>query len=306
MNKNSSSGIVLILLATILLSIRSILVKLAYAENILVMDLFYYRFLFTVPLLWIFASITQRQKFYKKIYNKEIAIPCILAGLFGYYLATLVDLYSLKLIDANIQSIIVYTFPIYVLIWHSIIKKELPSKLDIISFSLVQVALYFVLGGFNLSLLEANKSGALFAFLTAISYSIYIIINQQTGKKIGSILFTTYAITFSFLFINIHFFTLHQPNSFFMISGKGQAIIVIMSIFCTFLPLLFIAEGIKHIGASRFALLNTSGPIITITLAYLILDETMSIQQILGSILIMAILYASEMIKIRKSKYNKI
>jgi len=42
-------------LATLLLSFRSILVKLAYIEKVAVMDLFYYRFLFTVPLLLSFA-----------------------------------------------------------------------------------------------------------------------------------------------------------------------------------------------------------------------------------------------------------
>lgn len=294
LSNDSLLGIFFVLLATLLLSFRSILVKLAYIEKVVVMDLFYYRFLFTVPLLLAFAFYKKRKDLFTTILDKRIAISCILAGFFGYYLATLSDFHSLKLIDANINRIILYTFPAYVLILNSIVERRLPGARDVFFFALVQIGLFFVLGGFNLSLTSANKIGAVLALLAAISYSIYIIINQQTGKKIGSILFTTYAVTFSFIFINIHFFTIFNPKIATSISNKGFVIIITMAIFCTFMPLLLIAEGIKRIGASRFALLNTSGPVMTIFFCYIILQETMTYQQIIGSILIIGVLYIAE------------
>jgi drug/metabolite transporter (DMT)-like permease len=291
---DSLFGVSLVLLATLLLSFRSILVKLAYIEEVSVMDLFYYRFLFTLPLLLGFAFYKKKKDLFTAILNKKIAISCVLAGFFGYYLATLSDFHSLKLIDANINRIILYTFPAYVLILNSVVEKRIPGARDIFFFALVQIGLFFVLGGFNLSLTSANKTGAVLALLAAISYSIYIIINQQTGKKIGSILFTTYAVTFSFIFINIHFFTVFNPEISNVISNKGFVIIVIMAIFCTFMPLLLIAEGIKRIGASRFSLLNTSGPVMTIFFCFIILGETMTYQKIIGSILIIGVLYIAE------------
>ena len=291
---DSLFGVSLVLLATLLLSFRSILVKLAYIEEVSVMDLFYYRFLFTLPLLLGFAFYKKKKDLFTAILNKKIAISCVPAGFFGYYLATLSDFHSLKLIDANINRIILYTFPAYVLILNSVVEKRIPGARDIFFFALVQIGLFFVLGGFNLSLTSANKTGAVLALLAAISYSIYIIINQQTGKKIGSILFTTYAVTFSFIFINIHFFTVFNPEISNVISNKGFVIIVIMAIFCTFMPLLLIAEGIKRIGASRFSLLNTSGPVMTIFFCFIILGETMTYQQIIGSILIIGVLYIAE------------
>ncbi len=297
LSNNSVLGAFLVILATLLLSFRSILVKLAYIEEIAVMDLFYYRFLFTLPLLLGFSFYKKKKELFTTIINKKIAVNCILAGFFGYYLATLSDFYSLTLIDANINRIILYTFPAYVLILNSIIERKLPQTRDIFFFILVQIGLFFVLGGFNLSLTSANKIGAALALCAAISYSIYIIINQQTGKKTGSILFTTYAVMFSFIFINIHFFAVFDPKNSHIISNKGFVIIVIMAIFCTFMPLLLIAEGIKRIGASRFALLNTSGPVMTVFFCYIILGETMSYQQITGSILIIGVLYLSEKIK---------
>jgi len=297
--KNSLIGIIFIICATFLLSFRSILVKLAYGEGILVMDLLYYRFLLTVPLLILFAIAKKGKTTFTTIFHKKIFINCIFAGFFGYYLATLTDFYSLKLINANINRIIVYTFPIYVLFLNAFIHKKLPNKQDIILFLLIQIGLFFTLGGFGISLQKSDILGILLALAAAISYSVYIIINQQIAKKIGSVLFTTYAIIFSFIFINIHFLFIDNNNISY-ISNKGIIIIITMSIFCTFLPLLLISEAIKKIGANRFALLNSSGPIITIFFCFLILEEIMTYQQVFGAITVLVIIFISEKIKNKK------
>lgn len=288
------SGTSFILLATFLLSLRSILVKFAYAEKIALMDLFYFRFLFTIPLLLIFCYSKKGKKLFKLIINKEIFIYCLLAGFFGYYLATLLDFHALALIDANISRIILYSFPIYVLVINHIIKKTLPSIIEIIIFIIVQIALFFVLGGFNFHYSQINKLGALLSLFSAFSYAFYIIINQEIGKKIGSILFTTYAVCFSFIFINIHYFLLYEAYSTTEFTVKSYVIIIVMAIFCTFLPLLLISEAIKKIGATKFALINSSGPVMTIILCYITLNETLTKSQVLGCVIIIITLYLAE------------
>lgn len=292
-------GVGLVVVATFLLAFRSILVKLAYSENVAVLDLLYYRFLIAVPILVLFAIYKKRRAVMSVLFEPGVLISCLLAGLFGYYLATLSDFHSLKLIDANVNRMIVYTYPIYVLVLNAIVERKWPSFRDIGVFGLVQIGLFFVLGGVGYSFHNLNKMGVLLALAAAVSYSIYIILNQQTGKKIGSILFTTYALVFSFIFITIHFFAGSSLESMSVLSPKSAMIIIIMALFCTVLPLLFISEGIARIGASRFSMINTSGPVMTLTLAYFILKETLSAQQIMGTIFILWILYQSE-----KSKLN--
>mgnify|MGYP005631111935 FL=1 len=299
---DSGLGILLILIATLLLSVRSILVKLAYIENVQVMDLFYLRFLFTIPLLIAFAYFKKGSELFYKIKTPRIFIGCFLAGFFGYYLATLADFHSLKLINANINRIILYSFPVYVIIWNCLIVKRLPSLNEIITFTFVQSCLIFVLGGFNVDLKGINIKGVILALIAAISYSIYIILNQQIGKKLGSILFTTYAVTISFIFINIHYFGSDHIINISKISFKGYCIIITMAIFCTFLPLLLISESIKRIGSIRFAMINTLGPVMTIILCYIIINETMSFIQIFASMLIIIILFLTEQFKLNQNK----
>jgi drug/metabolite transporter (DMT)-like permease len=293
--KSKNIAVIFILLSAILFAFRSILVKFAYQYNISTTDLLYYRFLFTLPLLWSFALFVKKKEFFTKICDKKIAINSFIAGFFGYYLATLFDFYSLELINVNINRVISHTFPIYVIFWNSIINKKWPKKSDIKNFIIIEICLLFTLDIFSSDLSKANKLGAFYAILTAISYSIYYIFNRKIGQKIGSILFTTYSLSFSFLFVNIHFFVIHNHEiNLNIFSQEALIIILCLAFFCTFLPLLLVSEAISRIGSNRSAIINSSGPAISIILAFIILDEVMNITQLLAAFLVLFILYRIE------------
>lgn len=295
-SNSASRGILLVLVATLLLAIRSVLVKLAFLENVPVMTLFYYRFVFTVPLLIGFAYIQKRGEFLQRILEKRVFFGCVAAGFFGYYLATLMDFTSLSLIDASVNRLILYSFPIYVLVFSAVLERRWPAGRDVVIFGLVQVGLFFVVGGVEWTLGRDDWLGALLAWGAAVSYSVYILINQQLGKQIGSVLFTTYAVCFSFLFISGHFWLTPGANSVALtaLSAKAIVIIMVMAVFCTFLPLLLISEGIKRIGATRFSLINSSGPMMTIGIAASVLGETLSVIQMIGGAAVVGLLYLSE------------
>jgi drug/metabolite transporter (DMT)-like permease len=60
-----------------------------------------------------------------------------------------------------------------------------------------------------------------------------------------------------------------------------------MAIFSTVVPMVLIGEGIKRIGASSASIISTSGPVVTLCLAFLILSETIGLLQIIGCAMIM-------------------
>ena len=59
-----------------------------------------------------------------------------------------------------------------------------------------------------------------------------------------------------------------------------------MSIISTLIPSLLVSLAIKRIGANKFSIIGSVGPISTIMLAYLFLDERLSIIQIFGAIVV--------------------
>lgn len=67
-----------------------------------------------------------------------------------------------------------------------------------------------------------------------------------------------------------------------------------IALFCTLVPYLLFAEGLKHTGASRAALLSGIGPPAAILYAYLILGETLTPMQLVGMGLVLAGVIALE------------
>jgi drug/metabolite transporter (DMT)-like permease len=288
------SGLIMIVLATVLLSFKSILTKLAYSEGVSVINLLFYRYCFALPVLLIIAYRVKGMALFQVIRSRSLIISCMIAGFFGYYLATLFDFMSLQLMPASMNRLIVYSYPIYVLIFSAIVQRRVPNKLQVISFLLVQIGLFFVLGGFSLQESSISILGSLFALFSAMSYALYILLNQETVKKIGSVLFTVYALGFSFLYVVIHYGLAFQSHINLGISAKALGIIIVMALFCTALPLLLISEGILRVGATRFALINASGPVLTIGFAVLFLQETLNMSQFLGALFVVLVILYSE------------
>jgi len=70
--------------------------------------------------------------------------------------------------------------------------------------------------------------------------------------------------------------------------------IAVMALFCSVIPFLLITEGIRRVGASRSALISTVGPVATLVLAWLLLEETMAWEQLAGAALVILSIMALE------------
>lgn len=292
-NKQALIGFCYAFFALILLSSRSILVKYAYQENILIMDLFYLRFLFALPMLLIFAYYNNKGIFLAKIFDIDILKLTITAGIFGYYLATLLDFHALSLIDANISRVILYIFPIFVIIINSCITKKMPTYKNIVIFFVAFFAVFLTLGGLDINTVSFNIKGGVLSLLAAISYAVYVIINNKTSNRIGSSLFTFMAVFFSFVFISLHYFVFTQEKAIASISSQGWLIVVSMSLFCTFLPLILISESIIRIGLMNFSLFSNMGPVLAVIMSYIFLGEVISFQQAIGVFSVILILFVA-------------
>jgi drug/metabolite transporter (DMT)-like permease len=64
-----------------------------------------------------------------------------------------------------------------------------------------------------------------------------------------------------------------------------------MAIFATVMPSYMVAEGIRRIGSGNTAIVGSVGPVSTLVLAYFLLGESFSIEQIIGTIMILIGVY---------------
>jgi drug/metabolite transporter (DMT)-like permease len=64
-----------------------------------------------------------------------------------------------------------------------------------------------------------------------------------------------------------------------------------MAVFSTVLPAFFMNAGIRRIGAGSASIISTTGPIVTLILAYMLLGEAITSVQLVGTFFVLAGVY---------------
>ena len=108
-------SLLLVVLATLLFSLKGIFIKLAYRYHVPPVVLMTLRMLFALPFyLWVLRR-AQNWVAMRSLSAKQLAVTCAF-GISGYYLASLFDLLGLVYLPANLERIILYSYPSIVLI----------------------------------------------------------------------------------------------------------------------------------------------------------------------------------------------
>ena len=68
----------------------------------------------------------------------------------------------------------------------------------------------------------------------------------------------------------------------------AYALALAMALFSTVLPVWAVSEAIRRLGAGPVALTGSLGPIVTLLLAWLLLDEALGLAQLAGAVLVIS------------------
>jgi drug/metabolite transporter (DMT)-like permease len=66
----------------------------------------------------------------------------------------------------------------------------------------------------------------------------------------------------------------------------GYAFVLVIA--CTVLPVLFVAEALKRIGANHFALIGALGPVTTVLADFVLLGGALGTVQVMGAALVIS------------------
>jgi drug/metabolite transporter (DMT)-like permease len=131
-------------------------------------------------------------------------------------------------------------------------------------------------------------------FMSAFTYAMYLVGSGWLIPKFGVVRFTSYAMIVSTFCVLVHYFKSHgmdflgYPKEVYYLGG-------IMAILSTIIPSFMVSKSIEIIGSSNFSIIASIGPISTIFLAYIFLGERLTINQLIGTIIvIMGVLLVSK------------
>tara|TARA_Y100000590_G_C15624470_1_gene978807 strand:+ start:460 stop:1323 length:864 start_codon:yes stop_codon:yes gene_type:complete len=182
---------------------------------------------------------------------------------------------SVLFIPVSLVALIFYTYPIVVLIY-AILSKKSVNLLHIIGFTLCFLGLFLALGPTFKTL---SLIGIGLAFLASIGAATVLISNELLSKHLNAItinVFTNVTCLVVFGIIIIYRFNIDFPSN-----NLGWSYIIFASLFycVAFYSQLF---AVNNMGSARTALLLYMEPIVAIFSAIILLNETLSMIQIIG------------------------
>ena len=270
--------------AALLFSCKPIIIKWAYGYGIDALSLMLLRMTLALPVYLLIGAMIIRKQNLKLPLNHWFGAAFV--GLFGYYLATFLDLKGLELANAQLERIILYAYPTLVVILGAIIFKHKVSKQQLGALALCYSGIICIFLQ-DLSLQgEQVIQGSLLILLSALSYAIYMLFSKKHIDRLGSLLFTCISMasaTLATLFHSGIVLTLGELNDSGFNSSQWEysyelmAIILLLTFAATVIPSFMISEAVKRIGAANAALTGTVGPIMTSIMAVVLLGEVFTI-----------------------------
>ena len=277
-------GVVFALLAAVGFSAKAILVKLAYLDSVDAITLLALRMVFSVP-FFIGVAIWARQHHAEPL-NTHDRLLVLGLGLIGYYCSSFLDFLGLQYISAGLERLILFLYPTMTVILTALLYKRAIGRKVIAAMALCYagIALVFL---HDVGAKEGSVVlGASLVFASTLSYSIYLVGAGHAIARIGTIRFTAYAMVVASAASLLQFGVM-RPLSALELPLRVYELSIAMAIFSTVLPVFLLSFAIRRIGSGSASLIGSIGPVSTIYMAYVILGESLSLLQILGSSLVL-------------------
>jgi drug/metabolite transporter (DMT)-like permease len=282
-------GALFVFIGAIFFSTKAVIVKLAYRYDVDSISLLALRMLFSLPFYLLLAHLSNRQaKYAHIILSKKDWILILLLGVLGYYLASLFGFLGLQYITASLERLILFSYPTLVLLIGVIFLKEPVQRNQIIALFFTYTGIITAFSGSFIGGQNENiYLGGVLIFFSALCYAIYLVGSGYLLPKIGTLKFTSLAMSTAAVAVIIHHGLSHQW-ALFHFPMEVYILGAMVAILATVIPSLLISEGIRIIGSGNSSIIGSVGPVSTIVLAYIFLDEVLNWIQWVGTLLVIS------------------
>lgn len=279
-------GLALAAVGVLLFSIRPVLIKLAYGYARDPVTLIALRMVFSLPFFLAALVWLQRGAPATPISRRDWG-TILLLGFLGYYAASFLDFLALQYISAGLARLVLFLYPtLVVLLSWTFLRKPFGAR-ELAALATSYLGLALVLATNLSSPGERLVLGVALGFASAVSYAIYLVLGSDVIRRVGSMRFTAYALSIASVLCIAQFLIL-RPLEALALPAPVYWLAIAMGVGCTVIPTFMTSEALKRIGANHTAIIGLLGPVTTIALGWIGLDERMTSTQILGTLLVLA------------------
>lgn len=275
-------GILVVFLATVFLSTKSIWAKLIYLDSLSPLNVLACRAVLSLPFFLI-----PMIRFDWNSVNKSKVFKYSFFGAILYLSSSIADFIGLLYISASLERAVLFTFPIYVFLLSSDLSRITFSKVVLIVSTVLGLAIMFNPTVDN-HLID-TLIGISLVLLSAIFWALFIIYSKRAVSNISPTIFTstymcitTVLLLFGFIIDSKNFTT------FLTLQTHTMIYLVFLAIFCSIIPSYLMSFGLKKINASLAAVISAMGPIVTLGLDVVVLNHNLALNEIIGAIIVTA------------------
>ena len=275
-------GILVVFLATVFLSTKSIWAKLIYLDSLSPLNVIVCRAVLSLPFFLI-----PMIRFDWNSVNKSKVFKYSFLGAILYVSSSITDFIGLLYISASLERAVLFTFPIYVFLLSSDLSRITFSKVVLIVSTVLGLAIMFNPTVDNH--LTDTLIGISLVFLSAIFWALFIIYSKRAVSNISSTIFTsTYMCITTVLLLLGFIIDSKNFTTFSTLQTHTMIYLVFLAIFCSIIPSYLMSFGLKRINASLAAVISAMGPIVTLALDVVILNHNLALNEIIGAIIVTA------------------
>lgn len=281
------TGFALAVGGTLLFSIKSILIKLAYAAGSDADSVMVLRMLMALPVYALIAWLLWQRNPHKAAELPGLVwLKLIGLGFLGYFVSSWLDLMGLELISAQLERLTLFTYPIMVAVLGALFFKQPLTRKIIFALVLSYIGIWLIYAQ------EASLSGdgvAWGTFLVAVaafSFAFYVLFSRELIAQVGSLWFTSWAMIAACVWVIVYFgFSLDWAE--FVLNERILLWTFLLAIFSTVIPSFMVSEAIARLGPAQTGIIGSLGPVFTIVLAVWILAEPFTLSHLFGFALVM-------------------
>ena len=258
------------------LGLTPIFGKIAISSGFPSMGVVAFRTLFSVILLGIGLLILNPSYF--KIYPWGL-LGCALAGLING-VGSLFFYSALNHIDASLGQLLYATYPFFVMFW-SFFDGHKPTKISILQIGIAIPAIIMLLYS---SQLETSWIGVVFMLIAAILYALHLPINQRVLYEMPAPTVTFYTLCAMMIVVLIALGLSGQASNIPSTFLNWKPVIYLTIV--TVLSRVTLFLGVKKIGGTQTSIIGLGELIVTVLISVSFLNESLTIVQWMGAILL--------------------
>lgn len=274
MQNNHIKNLSGLLLATLFISTSGVLGKyIAMPSEVIV----WFRSAFAMLFLYVFCRF---KKIDLTIQSRRHLFPFLIGGVFmaAHWITYF---YALKLSNVAIGMLSLYTFPVMIAFLEPLFLKIKFNPIHLVLGLLVLVGLYILAPDFNIQ--NTQVQGVLFGLLSALCYSIRILILKQYVQQYNGVMLMFYQVVVITIVL--------VPVLFFMdVSGVQEQLpyLLLLALLTTAIGHSLMVHSLQYFSASTASIISSIQPIFGIILAFVFLKEVPTWNTFFGGSLILA------------------